>query len=150
MGYIRNLRRLVGSRPLIMVGSGVLSIDSDEQLLMVLRTDNGQWGIPGGALEPGESLEEAAHRELAEETGLSADSLRLLTVLSGPEFYYQYPNGDEVHNVIALFVAGEVSGTARPCNIETSEVQRFSLSALPTELDPIDKLSIEYFIDHGI
>jgi len=147
MGYIQQLRRHVGSQPLIMVGAGVINIDEDGRVLMILRTDNGCWGLPGGALEPGETLEDTARRELTEETGLSAGGLELLTVLSGPDFFYRYPNGDEVHNVIALFVADEVTGVEQPCGIEATEVCRFHLSALPDNLDPIDSLSINAYLE---
>lgn len=148
MGYIQDLRRTLGPRPLIMVGAGVVHVGSDDRLLLILRTDNGLWGLPGGALEPGESLESAARRELAEETGLSAGRLEMLTVLSGPELFYRYPNGDEVHNVVAVFLADEVTGAERPCGVEAAEVRRFPLSDLPEDLDPVDRFAIEHYLAH--
>ena len=72
MGYIQQLRELVGSRPIIMVGTGVLLL-KEKEVLLQRRRDNGLWGIPGGSLEPGESLEEAARREVWEEVGLSIE-----------------------------------------------------------------------------
>ncbi len=71
MSYMHELRKQVGSAPLIMVGAAVLIVNHQNELLMLLRTDNGCWGIPGGAMEPGESLEETARRETFEETGLT-------------------------------------------------------------------------------
>ena len=52
MGYIQELRQLVGRRPIIMVGATVLVINQYDELLMMRRTDNGCWGVPSGALEP--------------------------------------------------------------------------------------------------
>ena len=68
MGYIMELRKLVGTRPLIMVGACVLLCDH-QRLLLQRRTDNGLWGLARGSLEPGESLEDVAKRELFELAG---------------------------------------------------------------------------------
>ncbi|MBE3554484.1 MAG: NUDIX domain-containing protein, partial [Thermicanus sp.] len=71
MGYIMELRKWVGKRPLIMAAAGVAVMDGEEKILLQQRIDNNMWGLPGGALELGETLEEAAKRELLEETGLT-------------------------------------------------------------------------------
>jgi len=95
VGYVEGLRELVGHRPLLPVAAGVIVRDSAGAILLQRRTDDGRWGIPGGALELGETLEEAARRELREETGLTAGELDLLDVYSGPEFFLRYTNGGE-------------------------------------------------------
>lgn len=61
-------------------------------------------------MELGETLEQAAVRELFEETGLKAESYMLINVFSGQEFYFEYPNGDMLYSVVALFRANGVSG----------------------------------------
>ena len=55
MGYIEELRALVGSRPLILPGASVLVVDARGHILLQRRADSGLWGIPGGMMEPGES-----------------------------------------------------------------------------------------------
>ena len=95
---------MVGNRPIIMVGATALILDENERLLMLRRTDNGCWGVPGGAMEPGESLEDTVKRETREETGLMIGEMSFYGIFSGPEFYYKYPNGDQVYIVTAVFL----------------------------------------------
>lgn len=128
MGYIMELRKQVGTRPLIMTGACVLVL-ADDSLLLVKRTDNGTWGLPGGSMEPGERLEQAAARELYEETGFTAGPLKLFDVFSGPELYYKYPNGDEVYNVVTVYVSAQVEGTAAPDTEEVSELKFLAWSS---------------------
>ena len=109
-GYIGELRERLGARPLIVVGAAVVALDAHGRVLLQHRTDDGSWGVVGGALEPGESLEDCARRELREEAGLEAGGLVFLTVLSGPDWFHRYPNGDEIWNVIALYAASDLRG----------------------------------------
>ena len=62
LGYIMNLRKVVGHRPLIMPGAGVFIINDKGEFLLEKRRDNGLWDFPAGAMELGESFEECARR----------------------------------------------------------------------------------------
>ena len=103
MGYIMDLRKHIGHSPLIGVGATTLVFNNKNELLLNLRTDTNTWGIPGGAMELYETIEETAVRELKEETGITAETLELVTELSGKDFYFEYPNGDKMCTVIVLF-----------------------------------------------
>jgi 8-oxo-dGTP pyrophosphatase MutT (NUDIX family) len=141
--YIRELRALVGHRPLVLAVAGALVFDADGRLLLHRRDDNGLWSTSGGAVEPGESLEETARRELREETGLEAGRLRLLDVYSGAEFFVEYPNGDQAYVVGALFIADDVRGEASADGQESTEVGYFAFDALPEDLDPNHRRLLE-------
>ncbi|NGZ76978.1 NUDIX hydrolase [Saccharibacillus alkalitolerans] len=138
MGYIMELRKLVGSRPLIMAGACVIA-EKDGGILLQKRTDNGCWGLPGGSLEPGESMEQVARRELMEETGLEAGELELLGVFSGEELYYRYPHWDEVYNVIAAYRCADPRGEAAADGEESSELRVFRPDELPEDVNPADR-----------
>ena len=141
-----DLRKLVGSRPLIMAGACVL-LCSEQQLLLQRRTDNGCWGLPGGSMELGETLEEVAKMELFEETGLHAKGLELFDMFSGQELYYKYPNGDEVYNVVAAYLCTEFDGALKEDGIEVQEVRFFNYGELPSELSSPDVPIIKRFMD---
>src|SRR5512143_1278875 len=104
MSYLSELREFVGHRPLLMVGATVLVFDRQNRLLLLKRADNQCWGPPGGAVEPGEVVEEAARRETLEETGLEIGDLSLFGVFGGEDQFYRYPNGDEVYNVTIVYI----------------------------------------------
>ncbi|WP_444684507.1 NUDIX hydrolase [Alkalicoccus luteus] len=133
--YVQELRQFVGSKPLIVTGATVIVLNDNHELLFQHRSDTKEWGFPGGAMEPGESLEQTAARELLEETGLTAGSLEQIGVLSGAELYFTYPNGDEVYNVISLYLAQGVQGEETPDQLESIELAYFSLQRLPSIID---------------
>ena len=136
MDYVRELRVLVGNRPLIIACAGVLIFDDAQRVLLQCRTDGGQWGIPGGAMNLGESLEETARREVHEETGLRLGTLAFVQVYSGEGFAHRYPNGDEVEFVMAIYTTTEVNGTP-VAREEALELRFFPLDALPYPLLPV-------------
>ena len=130
MSYISDLRELLGSRPLLTAGATII-VAKDNKILLNLRSDTNTWGIPGGALELGETLEDTVRRELHEETGLIAKKFTLLNVFSGNDFYFEYPNGDKLYSVIALFKAEDVSGDLTINDDESIELAYFGLDEMP-------------------
>ncbi|WP_143415954.1 NUDIX hydrolase [Geobacillus sp. E263] len=147
MSYIMDLRKIVGSRPLIMTGACVILLDKNNRILLQLRKDNNCWGLAGGSLEIGETLEEVAKRELYEETGLVAKKLKLFNVFSGKEFYYKYPHGDEVYNVIAAYVCTDFEGEIKMDENEVQDLRFFHLGELPTNISPPDMPIIQEYIN---
>jgi ADP-ribose pyrophosphatase YjhB (NUDIX family) len=134
MNYIAELRALVGVRPLILPGAAVIVLDTDRHVLLLQRADTGGWGLPGGFMEPGEHLEETARREVMEEVGLELDDLALLSVFSGPDQYYRYPNGDQVFNVTTVYTATARHTRMRLDPAEARKARFFPVTALPADL----------------
>ncbi|MFL8938244.1 NUDIX hydrolase [Rossellomorea oryzaecorticis] len=145
MGYITDLRKIVGSRPLIMAGACVILVNRRNEILLQRRTDNHCWGLAGGSLELGESLEEAAKRELFEETGLTASKLKLFNVYSGQDFYYKYPHGDEVFNVVTAFICDSYKGVLKKGENEVEKLQFFNVNEIPSNINPPDSPIIDEY-----
>ena len=135
-GYILDLRKIVGHRPLLQVGASVILEDELGRVLLQKRTDNHCWGYPGGSVELDERVEDAAARELFEETGLKANHLELFGVFSGKELHYVYPNGDEVSNVDIVFLCRDYSGSLRLDAEESEDLSFFEAGQLPVNLSP--------------
>ena len=148
MSYLGELRKLVGHRPLLTAGATVVVIQ-DGEILLNLRSDTNTWGIPGGSMELGETLEQAAARELAEETGLRAERFTLLNVFSGRDYYFVYPNGDMLYSVIALFRADGVSGELRISDGESAALRYFGRDALP-ELESRARAILDWLMQEMI
>lgn len=111
--YLGGLRALVGSRPLLVAGVRVLIESESARFLCIRRADTGLWGLPSGAVELGESVEQAIHREVMEETNLTLRSVSVFGISSSPSVEsHTYPNGDRIQNVAIL-----VHSHARPGNV---------------------------------
>ena len=149
MDYLLELRKLVGHRPLLMVGAAVLIVDGQDRLLLMKRSDSGCWGPPGGSVEPGEAVEAAGRREVCEETGLEVAGMMLFGVFSGPELFYVYPNGDQVYNVTIVYLARGWQGEVR-LNGEHTEWGWFAAADIPEAISPPIKPVIEQFKKSGV
>jgi 8-oxo-dGTP pyrophosphatase MutT (NUDIX family) len=107
------------------------------EILLQQRSDNGFWSMPGGAIDPGESVEQGVLREVWEETGLHVRVVRLVGVYSDPRNYMitHYPGGDIVHNVSLCFVCERVAGTLQLSD-ESTDIGYFPVEALPAPMMP--------------
>lgn len=105
-------------------GVGVLVFDRTGRLLLERRSDCGLWGLPGGRIEPGESVRAAAIREVAEETGLTIRVMGLQGVYSEPwGRIVRYPdNGDQRH-LIDIVVTARVTGGRMKASHESLELK---------------------------
>ncbi|MBR4033402.1 MAG: NUDIX hydrolase [Clostridia bacterium] len=143
--YIMDLRKTVGHRPLLQVGASVIVEDKEGRILLQLRSDNHCWGYAGGSVELDEDVEEAAKRELFEETGLIAKELTLFGVFSGKDTHYVYPNGDEVSNVDIVYICKDYSGDLLCQEGEVDALKFFPIDQIPDNISkPIEKQLRQY------
>ncbi|MDZ5713112.1 NUDIX hydrolase [Jeotgalibacillus haloalkalitolerans] len=135
MGYIENIRAKIGHDPVNLVGVAVLAFNESGNILLQKRPDD-VWGLPGGLIELGESTEDAARREVKEETGIEIGRLELVTVLSGEDYHVKLPNGDEFFAVTVVYYTKDVTGELKADGIETIETDFFPLNELPEGTSP--------------
>ena len=144
--YIGELRKLIGTRPIIMCGANVILLDKFNRILLHHRIDKDCWGLPGGAMELGESLEETAKRETLEEIGLTCKDLKLFNIYSGPDLYYRYPDGNEVYNVTASFLCKNYYGEIAVDLHEGRDAGFFALDNIPENLSSPIRVIIKEFL----
>jgi ADP-ribose pyrophosphatase YjhB (NUDIX family) len=124
------------------VGVSAVIVDGRGWLLLQQRSDGGQWGLPGGSVEVGESVREAVIREVREETGLRVAVRRLVGVYSDPvRQVVRYPGGDVWHYVTICFEC-TVRGGELTTGDETLALQYVSPRRLPPTLLPNHRLRI--------
>lgn len=138
MNYIQNMRKMIGNETLLTVGCGII-IEQNNQILLQHRTDADVWGIPGGVIEMGEQVEDAARRETLEETGLTAGKLELFGIYSGQEGYANYANGDQVYSIQLIFYTTTVTGELIQVSDESHAHQYFDKNNLPNNINSHQK-----------
>ncbi len=126
------------------VSAVVLSQPGAREILLMQRSDNGHWGLPGGYVEPGESVQQAALREVREETGWTVDLGRLVGVYSDPaRQVVEYPDHRRVQAVNLCFegLARRSGDLGTPG--EVLGIGFFAWNALPEPFVPIHRIRVE-------
>lgn len=106
----------------IVPSANVVVVNDTGALLLIRRTDNDNWALPGGAMDLGESLVDAARRETAEETGIQVQITGLVGIYTDPRHVIHYTSNDEVRQEFSVvFTARPISGQPTPSD-ESREV----------------------------
>jgi ADP-ribose pyrophosphatase YjhB (NUDIX family) len=117
----------------IVVACSVYVTNEARQVLMIRRTDNNLYSIPGGQMEPGETVRECAIRETREETGIDVNIVDLVGIYSNPAHVIEYDDGEVRQEFSICFRGVAAGGATRPSN-ESKEV----LWANPEDLAELD------------
>lgn len=118
--------------------------DDEGRILLIRRTDNNLYSIPGGQVEPGETLRQAAAREVKEETGIDIEVTGLVGLYSNPNHVIAYDDGEIRQEFSICFRARPTGGELRMSD-ESSEVHWShgeKLAAL--NIHPSTRLRIEH------
>ncbi|WP_433230902.1 NUDIX hydrolase [Actinomadura formosensis] len=123
-------------------------VENDKgEILMIRRTDNDNWALPGGAIDLGESVAQAAVRETKEETGIDVDVTGLVGIYSNPKHVIHYTSNDEVRQEFSIVLTAHPhSGRPTPSK-ESSEVHWIHPANISDlQMDP----SMRLRINHGL
>lgn len=127
--YIRWIRARVGHEPILLNFAAAIIADQRGCVLLQQRGDRGLWGLPGGALELGESAEEAVIREVREETGPEVRVERLVGIYT--KYFDSYPSGDEAQTIVFAFACSVLGGELRADGDETLALDYFDPADAP-------------------
>lgn len=135
--YYQQLRSAVGDGLLLIPSVAAVIWDGEGRLLLQEKQD-GTWSLPAGAIEPGESPEDAVIREVLEETGMRCSVKKVLGVFGGEKFRHVYPHGDAVEYVVVLFRCEVTETGGAPTDDETKSLRYFARKEFPGLALPYD------------
>ncbi|MDT0270040.1 NUDIX domain-containing protein [Streptomyces sp. DSM 44915] len=123
--------------------------DNDGRVLMIRRSDNGRWALPGGGHDVGESISDTVVREAKEETGYDVEVAGLSGIYTDPGHVMQYDDGEVRQQFSLCFRARPVGGELRT-SAETTEVRWVTPSDLRDyDIHPTMRLRIEHALDES-
>jgi ADP-ribose pyrophosphatase YjhB (NUDIX family) len=132
--YLGQLRKLVGSRPLIGPAARAIIRDEQGRLLLIRRRDNGVWAMPSGFMELDESILDCLKREVREETGLEVLAATPIALYTEPRFAHITASGDHIQMFAVVFRVDRWQGTLLASTDETTHVRFFAPDDLPADL----------------
>jgi 8-oxo-dGTP diphosphatase len=136
--YQSELRRHVGHSLLMFPSVSAVLFNDAGEVLLGQRSDDGNWSLLAGAIDPGEQPADAIVREIREESGVEARVDGVLGVALHP---HTYPNGDQCQFLNVWFRCTAVGGEARVNDEESLDMRWFPPDALP-EVDDYVRLRV--------
>jgi len=129
--YVRRMRAAIGTELMLVPSVAVILRDDEARVLLVRHADHGQWGLLGGAVDPGESPHDAAMRESREEIGVDVELGDVIGALGGRGYEVEYANGDRTAYVTVVYDGRVAGGDLVPDGVEVLEVRWFAEADLP-------------------
>ena len=100
----------------------VVVTSKNDEILLIRRSDNDNWAIPGGAIELGESMTQAAVRETKEESGIDCEITGLVGIYTDPKHVILYTSNGEARQEFSIVLTGRPVGGEPTPSSESSEV----------------------------
>ncbi|HEX6686069.1 MAG TPA: NUDIX domain-containing protein [Candidatus Limnocylindrales bacterium] len=131
----------------VVPSANVVVVNDSGEILMIRRSDNDNWALPGGAMDLGESLPAAAIRETVEETGVQVEITGLVGIYTDPRHVILYTSNNEVRQEFSVvFTARPLSGTPTPSD-ESREVRWIAPDHIPTlAMDRSMRMRIDHYL----
>jgi ADP-ribose pyrophosphatase YjhB (NUDIX family) len=128
--------------------ANVIVVNDQGEILLIRRTDNDNWAVPGGGMDLGESITDTAVRETKEETGITCEITGLVGVYTNPRHVILYTSNGEVRQEFSIvFTARPTGGELRPSS-ESSEPQWVSPGAIPDlPMHPSMRQRIQHYLN---
>ena len=114
----------------LVVGSSAVVTDDEGRILLQRRSDSGNWALPGGAMDIGETLAQSAIREVKEETGFDVHIDHIIGIYSDPGHVFAYDDG-EVRQEFSICLACTIAGGTLLVSSESIAVEFFPVADLP-------------------
>ena len=107
----------------IVPSANVVAVNDAGEILLIHRTDNDNWSLPGGAMEPGESMSDCAVRETREETGVQVEITGLVGIYTDPRHVILYTSNGEVRQEFSVVFTGRPVGGTPTISADSTEVR---------------------------
>lgn len=101
----------------------VVVTNSDGEVLLIRRSDNQNWAVPGGAIDLGESMVQAAVRETKEETGIDCSITGLVGIYTDPKHVILYTSNGEARQEFSILLTARATGGEPTPSDESSDVR---------------------------
>jgi ADP-ribose pyrophosphatase YjhB (NUDIX family) len=132
----------------VVPSANVIAVNDQGEILLIRRTDNGNWAVPGGGMDLGESITDTAIRETEEETGITCEITGLVGIYTNPRHVILYTSDGEVRQEFSIVFTARPVGGELQASSESSEPQWVSPTAVPSlQMHPSMRQRIQRYLD---
>lgn len=117
------------------------------EILLIRRSDNDNWALPGGAMDLGETIEQCAVRETMEEAGVTCEITGLVGIYTDPRHVIHYTSNDEVRQEFSVVFTARRTGGTPTLSAESLDVRWVTVDQLANyQMDRAMRLRIDHFL----
>ncbi len=132
--YLGKMRQKIGKMKVFAISARGIVTNDKGQILLVKRSDNGQWVMPAGSIELEESIFDCVKREVWEEAGVEVQDATLIAIYSDPKYSFVTAYGDPYQMFTMVFRVDQWTGELAQETDETTEIKFFDRAKLPENM----------------